>query len=201
MSIQINSETLYRARGGWKIGPLRHDGRHWRDAHGQAWADDGSYISGVMDDPMDIVAEWPTQPNIDADAVAALEAAIGAAEAKLDETKSARLKIYVSGPMSGYPGANYPLFNAVTALLRRAGHVVYNPAEFPHDGPKETFPLRKAFAEYAKFICEEADAIVLLPAWEASLGVSAELALAKNCKLAVYSFDNIETLLDAASVV
>lgn len=91
--------------------------------------------------------------------------------------------IYLSGPMKGYPQSNYPLFNAVAAALRDAGHSVHNPAEFPHDGPHETFPLRKAFASYCKFICEEADTIVLLPGWEKSLGVSAELALARNCKL------------------
>lgn len=91
--------------------------------------------------------------------------------------------IYLSGPMKGYPQSNYPLFNAVAAALRDAGHSVHNPAEFPHDGPHETFPLRKAFASYCKFICEEADTIVLLPGWEKSLGVSAELALARNCNL------------------
>jgi hypothetical protein len=95
------------------------------------------------------------------------------------------VKIYLSGPMKGYPQSNYPLFNRVAAELRIAGHDVYNPAEFPHDGPFETFPLRRAFADYCRFICEEADAIVLLPGWEKSLGVSAELALAKNCKLDV----------------
>lgn len=94
------------------------------------------------------------------------------------------MKIYLSGPMRGYPESNYPLFHQVTALLRSKGYYVYNPAEFKHD--EDIFPLRKAFAEYCKFICEEASAIVLLPGWENSLGVSAELALAKNCKLDIY---------------
>lgn len=97
-------------------------------------------------------------------------------------------KIYLSGPMNGYPESNYPLFVAVATMLRADGHTVYNPAEFKHDGPHETFPLRKAFAEYCKFICEEAEEIVLLPGWEKSLGVSAELALAKNCKLRVTEY-------------
>lgn len=95
------------------------------------------------------------------------------------------MKIYLSGPMKGYPQSNYPLFLRVAAELRAQGNEVYNPAEFPHDGPFDTFPLRRAFADYCRFICEEADAIVLLPGWEKSLGVSAELALAKNCKLDV----------------
>ncbi len=93
--------------------------------------------------------------------------------------------IYLSGPMSGYPDFNYPLFHAVTGELRRLGHRVYNPAEFPHDGPPETFPIRAAFAAYSSFICLEAQVICLLPGWEKSMGASAEIALAKNCKLQV----------------
>lgn len=96
--------------------------------------------------------------------------------------------IYLSGPMKGYPESNYPLFNRVAAELRADGHRVYNPAEFPHDGSKSEFPLRKAFAAYCEFICNEACTIVLLPGWEKSLGVRAELALAKNCGLDVIEY-------------
>jgi hypothetical protein len=105
------------------------------------------------------------------------------------------VKIYLSGPMKGYPESNYPLFRQTAAELRREGHEVYNPAEFPHDGPHEQFPIRRAFAAYSKFICEEADAILLLPGWEKSLGVSAELALAKNCGLEVIYPDAAESVL------
>ena len=97
--------------------------------------------------------------------------------------------IYLSGPMKGYPQSNYPLFHAVAAKLREDGHVVYNPAEFLHAEPDGVFPLRKAFAEYAAFICNRADTIVLLPGWEKSLGVSAELALAKNCGLEIVEYE------------
>lgn len=97
--------------------------------------------------------------------------------------------IYLSGPMKGYPESNYPTFRRVTAILRDAGHRVYCPSEFPWDRDEHAlFPLRKAFAEYSKFICEEASAIVLLPGWERSVGVSAELALARNCKLEIFEF-------------
>lgn len=98
--------------------------------------------------------------------------------------------IYLSGPMKGYPESNYPLFRSVTAWLRAQGHTVYNPAEFEHNGP--VFPIRKAFAAYCKFICEDADTIVLLHGWEKSLGVSAELALAKNCGLEIFEWNGVE---------
>jgi len=93
--------------------------------------------------------------------------------------------IYLSGPMTGLPGYNYPLFHKVAGDLREAGHRVYNPAEFPHKGDPKDFPIRKAFAAYSSFICLEADTIVLLPGWQASKGVSAEKALAENCGLEI----------------
>lgn len=95
--------------------------------------------------------------------------------------------IYLSGPMSGLPEMNYPTFHRVAAELRAQGHRVYNPAEFPHKGG--AFPIRQAFASYASFICLEAEAIVLLPGWGGSLGVSAELALARNCKLEIIEYE------------
>ncbi|AHJ10703.1 hypothetical protein P106B_20 [Rhizobium phage vB_RglS_P106B] len=94
-------------------------------------------------------------------------------------------KIYLSGPMTGYPESNYPAFQKATNELRDAGHIVYSPHEFMPAGKPTVDQLRKAFAAYCKFICEEAEAIVLLPGWENSLGVSAELALAKNCQLEI----------------
>lgn len=100
--------------------------------------------------------------------------------------------IYLAGPMKGYPESNYPLFNRVSTELRAAGHRVYCPAEYPHNGPHDTFPLRAAFAAYSSFICLEADTIVLLPGWQKSLGVSAELALAKNCKIDILEYKDGE---------
>lgn len=103
--------------------------------------------------------------------------------------------IYLAGPMKGYPNHNYPLFEEVSAKLRKDGHNVYSPNEYPYDGPRETFPLREAFAEYCKFICLVAVTIVLLPGWEKSLGVSAELALAKNCKLEIIEWKDYKNEL------
>lgn len=100
------------------------------------------------------------------------------------------MKIYLSGPMKGYPESNYPFFHEVTKKLRAKGHTVYNPAEF-YDGPQDTFPFRKAFAEYCKFICEEADALVMLPGWQKSRGASCEKALAQCCGVQVLLWEEI----------
>lgn len=99
--------------------------------------------------------------------------------------------IYLSGPMRGYVESNYPMFHEVCSELRSQGHRVYNPAEFPHNGPHDTFPIRQAFASYATFICLEADTLVLLPGWESSRGVSAERALAENCGVEIIEWNNM----------
>lgn len=110
----------------------------------------------------------------------------------MTETRSRQRMIYLSGPMKGYENSNYPTFHRVTGILRDAGHAVYNPAEFKWSGTDHAqFPLREAFAEHSRHICLVACTIVLLPGWEKSLGVSAELALARNCKLD--AFEYIET--------
>jgi hypothetical protein len=93
------------------------------------------------------------------------------------------LKIYLSGPMTGLPDYNYPAFHEAAKQLRAAGHEVYNPAEYAYDGPLDDFPIRQAFAEYARYITTEADAIALLSGWEWSHGAQAEYSLANVCGL------------------
>ncbi|GGD30623.1 DUF4406 domain-containing protein [Aureimonas glaciei] len=101
--------------------------------------------------------------------------------------------VYLSGPMRGIEDWNYPAFHAAAAKLRAAGHRAFNPAEFPHDGAMEEFPIRQAFASYAVFICTEADTIVLLPGWEKSPGANAELSLAKICRLEVVEYEDVNS--------
>lgn len=106
------------------------------------------------------------------------------------------MKIYLAGPMRGIPLFNFPAFDAAAAALRKLGHTVFNPAEHDNEhhgtdisvgnitGSEEvavkqhSFSLREALAADMKFICEEADAIALLPGWRNSLGATAERATA-----------------------
>lgn len=111
------------------------------------------------------------------------------------------MKIYLAGPMTGIPYFNFPAFNDAASMLRDQGHEVFNPAEadnarhgtdisrdnFKGDPgiaiAKYGFSLREALAEDFAYLCEEAEAIALLPGWEASSGARAEWAVANALKL------------------
>ena len=102
------------------------------------------------------------------------------------------MKIYLAGPMRGIPEFNFPAFYAAAAKLRADGHFVFSPAERDNErhgtdisngnatgdeakaAKDHGFNLREALAHDLAFICAEADAIALLPGWEASKGANAE---------------------------
>lgn len=113
------------------------------------------------------------------------------------------MKIYLAGPMRGKPFFNFPEFDRGAAALRKAGHEVFNPAERdrtvdPNVGENNPtgdmtlalnsgFSLREALAADMKFICEEAEAIALLPGWENSKGAIAEYNTAKALDLKIFA--------------
>jgi hypothetical protein len=106
------------------------------------------------------------------------------------------MKIYLAGAMRGIPEFNYPAFHDATVKLRNLGHFVFSPAErdiqvtgvdiskgnLTGDNAiaeaEHGFNLGEALRDDLVFICMEAEAIVLLPGWEKSRGVAAELATA-----------------------
>ena len=101
------------------------------------------------------------------------------------------MKIYLGGPMRGYPDFNFPAFHAATATLRAQGHTVFNPAErdetaygsyalkSPTGDLKDVpqFDLRDALLADLFWICRSAEAIYLLPGWKQSKGATAERAV------------------------
>ena len=101
-------------------------------------------------------------------------------------------KIYVAGPMESVGGnMNEPLFDYVTAKLRKAGAEVFSPAEFTRQiiGPiaklaamsKEDRKVarRGSLAKELVWILNNATQVVLLPGWQQSPGATAEYYTAK----------------------
>lgn len=106
-------------------------------------------------------------------------------------------KIYLAGPMSGYPEYNFPAFFSYQGYLEEAGFEVFNPAEndLNNFGSLENVEaaykedadaaLRKCLGEDLAWICAEADAIAMMPGWERSYGAKAEHATAVALKLQI----------------
>jgi len=109
------------------------------------------------------------------------------------------VKVYLSGPMSGLPGDNFPAFNKVTSMLRSFGIDVVNPAELnPGVGrPGPDASPREVRAYWHKCIrvdtCEltYCDAIVLMPGWQYSDGAHSELSTARDCGLQIVMLEDV----------
>lgn len=107
-------------------------------------------------------------------------------------------RVYLAGPMRGLPDFNFPAFHEAATDLRRVGFEVFNPAErdtaagFDPSGMTGLedlsamgFSLREALAADTEYISKHADVVMLLPDWERSSGVAAEIALARALGLPV----------------
>lgn len=97
------------------------------------------------------------------------------------------MKIYLAGPMRGYPLFNFPLFDETTARLRAQGHEVFSPAEqdradgFDGTKPEEVKDISWYMAQDLPHVCR-ADAVALLPGWAHSEGCKIEVAVAYALK-------------------
>ncbi len=121
------------------------------------------------------------------------------------------MNIYLAGPMSGIPHFNFPKFMKAAKYLRTVygggsgmaqDNLVFNPAErdietygdnkeiFNATGDIEKatgggFSLSEAMKADLVWICDEAEAIALLPGWEHSSGARTEWSLANCLRLKV----------------
>jgi hypothetical protein len=105
------------------------------------------------------------------------------------------MKIYIAGPMSGYPEFNFPAFFEAQKEFEEKGWKVFNPAQKdieshgtaimdnPTGDPilaakKDGFDIREALRWDTDAICKS-DAILMLRGWEHSPGACAEHSLAR----------------------
>lgn len=91
-------------------------------------------------------------------------------------------KIYVAGPMSGYPECNYPAFNAATSALRETGFEVVNPAEFGDVGSHYVDLIRMDLR-----VMLDCHAVATLENWWESVGARNEVQVAGILRMPVRS--------------
>lgn len=84
-------------------------------------------------------------------------------------------RIYLSGPMTGYPEFNYPAFHKAAADLRAHGYEVVSPAE--QDADSGLDPGSSQWADFVRWdlrVLVDCDGIVLLDGWHKSKGARLE---------------------------
>jgi hypothetical protein len=96
-----------------------------------------------------------------------------------------KIKVYISGPMTGLPGHNFDAFNEAERRLRAAGFDVENPAE---KGIVEGWTWED-YLKYDLVRMFECDAVATLPGWQDSRGANLEVYNAVQLELTVDSVE------------
>lgn len=90
-------------------------------------------------------------------------------------------KLYVSGPMTGYPECNYPAFRAAARQLREAGYEPADPSTVSNEG-HYTDILRRDLR-----LLMECDGVALLGTWWESTGARLEIQIAGVLRMPVHT--------------
>lgn len=106
------------------------------------------------------------------------------------------MKLYLAGPMRGYPRHNSEAFDRVASALRASGHEVANPVDhdreigFDFDVQEVPQDMLVRMFRWDLARVTEAEGIAFLPGWEKSRGACAERTMAHY--LGVDCYDVIE---------
>lgn len=108
-------------------------------------------------------------------------------------------RVYISGPMTGYPDFNFPAFFAAEARLRALGLEPVNPARLnpgPHPAVNATPAAHKAYHQQClradvRALCD-CELLVLLPGWELSEGAQLELHIAHRLGITPCRIEQLE---------
>ena len=123
-----------------------------------------------------------------------------------------RKRVYIAGPMSGYPGLNFYKFDNTRDALRTQGYDVISPADITRRIWKDKYgtdfdPNGEHDGEYGDYLLADleelsrCDAIYLMPGWRDSKGVAAELAFAKCMGLEIIDPSGEPSVLDEAATI
>lgn len=93
------------------------------------------------------------------------------------------MKLYLAGPMSGYPDFNYPAFEEARLGLEAAGHEVLCPTDSEQHNDTGKPQAWDWYMRHAVAMVLEAEGVALLPDWEASRGARLEVNVAHALSL------------------
>lgn len=102
------------------------------------------------------------------------------------------MRVYIAGPMSGYPDHNFAAFWRAEALLEVLGHEVVNPARIngaPVDG-LVVVPGDAKWVEYMQNDIKQliyCNGIYLLKGWDKSRGASLEFEIASRLGFEIFT--------------
>lgn len=111
--------------------------------------------------------------------------------------------VYIAGPMTGIDEFNAPAFRKAAKTLKLNGYTVVSPveldedAEFDHTANEITEDVYFSFLkrDIQAIIDGGVKAIVVLPGWETSRGAAAEVELARNLGIPIFSYTDRERVL------
>lgn len=86
-------------------------------------------------------------------------------------------KLYIAGPMSGYPDYNRPAFHLAELALRGQGFDVVNPATTPEPCAEPEWRCWTR-ASIARMLAHDVTGVALLPGWAVSAGATLEHSIA-----------------------
>ena len=103
------------------------------------------------------------------------------------------MRLYLAGPMRGFPNDNYAAFEEAARSLRDLGHEVVS----PHEGDAAAGFIPGVDAGTKTYMARDLPlvlscmAVVVLPGWMKSAGAQIEVFVAKRCGMSVFDLASV----------
>lgn len=109
------------------------------------------------------------------------------------------MKLYISGPITGYPNKNREAFEEVAAVVKQLGHDPVTPFDLNVVEPVESTDWVANMKRDLKFV-PTVDGFVMLDDWEKSKGACVEVAVAYFLEIPLYKLDDRGELIAEKAV-
>jgi hypothetical protein len=110
----------------------------------------------------------------------------------MSKVQKSRMRVYISGPMTGIPEFNRPAFIKAKCKLIALGYDVISPVDVGDELAERMAPTKPNWTDYMRDDIRalvECEAIYLLDGWDKSKGATAEKRIADD--LGIPSINNI----------